>query len=813
MAPTTYQKLQPFTQLTQEQYKELKETTQKETKITYKKIFNLTTQAYEPLTIIGILPDGVTSETIAHHIDPTLTPELLEYINTEEALTYFPEATTTAHLTTILKYAFAGVENSKKVSRPANKKYPKALFTHPWCEETVKAGYEKFLHEIATEKHIETLKNNVNPRLRQRKTAPEKVTLHLGPTNSGKTFHAIEAMMEKFHKNNHAKVVYAGPLRMLAFEVYEKLAVRLGENNVGLVTGEHSINPDAPVLACTIECAPDAGDLIVVDECHWAMDDDRGKNWTNVLQGYEYPEFILLGPVECAPHMRFLMADAEVIEQHEHQRIVPVVVDRNAKGKVRKYTANNVPKRSAVVAFSKKAVIALADDIARESGLKTAALYGRMPLQNRQDIVDRFTSGEIDVVVTTDVIGHGINLPIDYVLFAETQKFDGSQVRSLEKWELAQIAGRAGRFGLSECGYVAGLSTKWGSINHTLISQGVDASMGETKTELAKMRCVAYPNLRQLGLVDDSDIMYLTEIMKHWKIVCSQMLRSDRELSKFVTVSSMQVPLMLAKRILNEFGSESGLTLEQMWQVINGPFDADSDVVSAVVPFLVLGDCSGLLELWAEVVQWSQVPSVIESQYRLLSELRAVGLMFGDGGIEGVASVEDFNECESRLASLYREHSDKEVFGRCVSCGAKTSAPWFDKCDNCHFSYRRYEYHDDFFYGGFHRYEVTEEEREERNEISRNWSRARSAACRDVSPWFSVGQEVRVNYRGREYSGEVTKVNKVTVKVTFALKDGQVREENMYAVYLAKDNGMHDRLAEVASVKAFEEMERPERIW
>ena len=103
MTPTTYQKLKPFTTLTQEQYNELKETTQKETKITYKKIFNLTTQAYEPLTIIGILPDGVTSETIAHHIDPTLTPELLEYINVEEALTYFPEATTTAHLTTILK--------------------------------------------------------------------------------------------------------------------------------------------------------------------------------------------------------------------------------------------------------------------------------------------------------------------------------------------------------------------------------------------------------------------------------------------------------------------------------------------------------------------------------------------------------------------------------------------------------------------------------------------------------------------------------------------------------------------------------------
>ena len=138
MTHTTYQKLQPFTTLTQKQYNEFKENTQKETKTTYKKIFNLTTQTYEPLTIIGILPDGVTSETIAHHIDPALAPELLEYIDAEEALAYFPEATTPAHLTTILKYAFTGVENSKKVSRPTNKKYPKALFTYPWCEETVK---------------------------------------------------------------------------------------------------------------------------------------------------------------------------------------------------------------------------------------------------------------------------------------------------------------------------------------------------------------------------------------------------------------------------------------------------------------------------------------------------------------------------------------------------------------------------------------------------------------------------------------------------------------------------------------------------
>ena len=127
-----------------------------------------------------------------------------------------------------------------------------------------------------------------------------------------------------------------------------------------------------------------------------------------------------------------------------------------------------------VVAFSRKAVLALAGEINRLHPDRVSVLYGAMPLSSRREEIDRFLSGRSDVTVATDVLGHGVNLPCETLLFAETTKFDGESRRDLLPWELAQIAGRAGRFGLVERGHVGVLTgVPWANADPEIVEEAL----------------------------------------------------------------------------------------------------------------------------------------------------------------------------------------------------------------------------------------------------------------------------------------------------------------------------------------------------
>ena len=116
-----------------------------------------------------------------------------------------------------------------------------------------------------------------------------RVIAHLGPTNSGKTHEALEALVA------HGRGVYASPLRMLAQEVHARLAARLGDDAVGLVTGEERINERARIIACTVELAPADADVLVIDEVHWAADTERGQAWTRLFLDATGHELHLVG--------------------------------------------------------------------------------------------------------------------------------------------------------------------------------------------------------------------------------------------------------------------------------------------------------------------------------------------------------------------------------------------------------------------------------------------------------------------------------------------------------------------------------------
>src|SRR5689334_19904186 len=254
----------------------------------------------------------------------------------------------------------------------------------------------------------------------------------LGPTNTGKTFFAIERMLA------HRSGMIGLPLRLLAREVYSRVADRVGKDAVALVTGEERIvPPKARYWVATVEAMPldMPVECLAVDEIQVATDFERGHVFTDrILHARGISETLLLGAQTMAPVIRTLLPDVEIIDR---PRFSTLLYAGNKK-------ISRQPTRSAIVAFSAREVYAIAELIRRERG-GAAVVMGALSPRTRNAQVDMYQNGDVDFLVATDAIGMGLNLDVHHVAFADDRKFDGHQTRPLTTAEFGQIAGRAGR--------------------------------------------------------------------------------------------------------------------------------------------------------------------------------------------------------------------------------------------------------------------------------------------------------------------------------------------------------------------------------
>ena len=265
--------------------------------------------------------------------------------------------------------------------------------------------------------------------------------LHVGPTNSGKTYSALEALKTAYNG------VYLGPLRLLALEVSEKF------NNQGipcsLITGEEEqIVENAYITASTVEMlsVKEHYDIVVIDEAQMLQDRDRGHNWTNAIIGSYADEIhVCMAPEALDIVVALINACNDTYEIVEHTRKTPLEFESK--------TDKNKNPGDAYIVFSRKEVLALASDL-ESKGNKVSVIYGSLPPAARREEARRFIEGETNILVSTDAIGMGLNLPIKRVVFMKTTKFDGKEQRMLTESEIKQIAGRAGRQGIFDIGYV-----------------------------------------------------------------------------------------------------------------------------------------------------------------------------------------------------------------------------------------------------------------------------------------------------------------------------------------------------------------------
>ena len=268
--------------------------------------------------------------------------------------------------------------------------------------------------------------------------------LHIGPTNCGKTYHALESLKQAMNG------VYLGPLRLLALEVYEKM------NDAGIpctmLTGEERIyQENSFITASTIEMLDieQEYDIAVIDEAQMIADPDRGHSWTRAILGVQAKEIhICMSPAaeKVVKHLIALCGDTE--ETNRYERKTKLLCEETPFG-----FPEDVQEGDALIAFSKRAVLDIAGRLESE-GIKASVIYGSLPPEIRRRQIHLFTTHQTKVVVSTDAIGMGLNLPVRRIVFVQTTKFDGKETGPLTVETIHQIAGRAGRFGIYDTGYV-----------------------------------------------------------------------------------------------------------------------------------------------------------------------------------------------------------------------------------------------------------------------------------------------------------------------------------------------------------------------
>ena len=279
-----------------------------------------------------------------------------------------------------------------------------------------------------------------------------RIHFRLGPTNSGKTHDALIALQ------NAESGVYLAPLRLLAMEIRDRLTDAGIPCN--LVTGEERVLvPGARHTASTVEMMHPTREVAVavIDEIQMLQDESRGYAWTAALVGVPAKDVYVCGSEAVTqPCVRAVEAMNEPYEIVRLQRLTPLILEtealsgnRYSRWKLKKH----LQKGDAVIAFTRKDVLTLSARF-RQWGFGVASIYGALSPEVRRTEARRFNSGEADILVATDAVGMGLNLPIRRVVFSTTHKFDGVATRDLNATEVRQIAGRAGRYGIYPTGYV-----------------------------------------------------------------------------------------------------------------------------------------------------------------------------------------------------------------------------------------------------------------------------------------------------------------------------------------------------------------------
>lgn len=315
------------------------------------------------------------------------------------------------------------------------------------CRRPLFALYPAYKQEIITKQMTQLVPTRPEMEFPDALAMKRKFVLHIGPTNSGKTFQALERLKKA------PRGIYLGPLRLLALEVYERMK-DFGVPAM-MLTGQECIEDEnSRITAATVEMADfdTYYDIAVIDEAQLMADPERGHSWTKAILGLRAGEI----HVCCSPaaekvltHLIRLCNDTYTI--HYYERKTQLLFEDEPF-----VFPDDIRQGDALIVFSKKSVLDVAGRL-EEKGIEASVIYGSLPPEIRRRQMHLFTDGKTKVVVSTDAIGMGLNLPVRRIIFLQTSKYDGREQRLIRTPEIRQIAGRAGRFGIYDTGYITAI--------------------------------------------------------------------------------------------------------------------------------------------------------------------------------------------------------------------------------------------------------------------------------------------------------------------------------------------------------------------
>ena len=362
-----------------------------------------------------------------------------------------------------------------------------------------------------------------------------QVEIILGPTNTGKTFYAFEQMF------SYQSGVFGFPLRLLARENYDKACNLYPINQIALITGEEKIIPkDAKYFFCTVESMPeDFFEFVCVDEIQLAADYERGHIFTQrILYARGEQKTIFLGSTTMEEIIKELIPDAEIKFKNRFSEL-------NFIGHKK---IQNIKPRSAIIAFNLIGLYEIAEQIRSLKG-GVALVAGALSPKTRNSQVKLYEDGEVDYIVATDAIGMGLNLNINQVYFSGLEKFDGKYTRPLSDMEVAQIAGRAGRY--TKSGYFG--STLGAKFTNMESVENVQAHRFEP------VRKIFWRN----HLLSFKSTYELTQSLKKQPTNQRLILKKDAEDQKFL------FSILNNKKISSLLNSPE--SLQQLWDVCRIP--------------------------------------------------------------------------------------------------------------------------------------------------------------------------------------------------------------------------------------------------
>ena len=481
-----------------------------------------------------------------------------------------------------------------------------------------------------------------------------KITFNVGPTNSGKTWSAMQRL------KSADSGYYLAPLRLLALEGYESMIA--DGINASLITGEEEIlDEDSTHISSTIEMLNSEVevDVCVIDEIQMIDDRDRGWAWVNALIGAPAKEVILTGSenaIEAVEEIcRYLGEELEIVR---FERKNPLVVMPHPT------PLKKIKKGTAIVAFSRKEVLSIKQQLSHKYSI--SVVYGNLSPEVRREEARRFREGESEILVATDAIAMGLNLPIQTLLFSRDNKFDGVKRRELTPQEVQQIAGRAGRFGLHEEGFIGALDK--GVLN--TIKEKLELTPPDIKAPFTVMASLEHIML--ISEILDSD--KLTELLKFFS--------ENMEFEGPFIASNIESMLEIAS-IVDEYD----LDLKSRYHLSCAPVSLNSPYIESVFHrYLRLLEKG---EKVSYIPPRKLPPYAITNEEMLNAEDRVkevslylwLSFKFPDYFVDTQKAI----EARYRLNSFIEKSLQKGDFGKkCRICGKKMDYTFrYDICDNC----------------------------------------------------------------------------------------------------------------------------------